>query len=137
MLFFKMYAGNSRVGALARGREVVCEADDGQDAAAVGDELSRVVEFCAGVVNEGVRHVFVGSGYRVALFEGFGIASGGHDYAERGADCAGPFDGGELAFGAAEGHFAEVSAEGGEYDLGFGVAEADVVFEHGERIMPA
>ena len=32
MLFFKMYAGDSRVGALARGRKVVREADDGQDA---------------------------------------------------------------------------------------------------------
>ena len=60
MFFFKMYACDSRVGALARGRKVVREADDGQYTSAVGDELSSVVELCAGMVNA-----------RVPAFPGF------------------------------------------------------------------
>ena len=45
MLFFQNVCRRLSRRRVSRGREVVCEADDGQDASAVGDELSASLSF--------------------------------------------------------------------------------------------
>ncbi|MPN64931.1 hypothetical protein SDC9_212710 [bioreactor metagenome] len=125
----EMYLFYPSVGAFTRRWQVVREADDGEDAAAVGDEFALIVEFRAGVVDEGVFYLFVRAADRTAFLEGVGISAGGHDDPQRDAFGAGPFRIRQLALGAGEDDFAEVAAEGGQYDLRLRVSEAHVIFE--------
>jgi hypothetical protein len=118
------------VGGVGGGAEGGRGGGDAEDATAGGDDLAGGVVGGAGVDDLDVGRKRGRERDDVAFGIGVGVALGGDDDADGVVGFDGEADAGEGALGGGPEEGEDIGVEARDDDLGFGVAEAGVVFEH-------